>query len=64
MTTKKRTVTGCSDCPFIFSYDIAVGYGCKIDADDRTIKESKKYQPITPEWCPLKSNNLLIKFEK
>ncbi|KKP64369.1 MAG: hypothetical protein UR61_C0047G0011 [candidate division WS6 bacterium GW2011_GWE1_34_7] len=60
----EKIVTGCVDCPFKYEYDMAVGYGCKIDTSDRTIKQSKKYQPIDPEWCPLKSGGILVKLNK
>ena len=60
----EKIVTGCIDCPFKYEYDMAVGYGCKIDTADRTIRQSKKYQPIDPEWCPLKSGGILVKFNK
>ena len=34
---------------------MAVGYGCKMDNENRSIRQSKKYQPITPDWCPVKN---------
>lgn len=61
----EKVVTGCKDCPFKYEYDMAFGYGCKIDSSDRTIKKSKKnYQPIDPEWCPLKTDDILVKLNK
>lgn len=59
----ERIVTSCIDCPFNYEYDMGVGYGCRIDVNNRTIKQSKKYQPIHPEWCPLTSDDILIKLK-
>ncbi len=30
----------------------------------KTIKQSKKWQPITPSWCPLKTESITINFIK
>ena len=60
----EKEVTGCSDCPFQYEYDMSTGYGCRIDSTERTIKQSKKYQPIDPEWCPLKISDAVVKLKK
>jgi hypothetical protein len=57
-----RIISGCSDCPFNYEYDMAIGYGCKIDTENRSIRQSKKYQPITPDWCPVKKGSVVIKY--
>ncbi len=58
----EKQVTGCIDCPFSYSFDISIGYGCTLDNSDRTIKQhTKKYIPIDPEWCPLKEEDITIK---
>jgi hypothetical protein len=66
----KRQVNGCGDCPFCYGYDMASGFGCKIENDNqrkadpkkqgRTIKESEDWHPITPEWCPIKDESITI----
>lgn len=62
-------ITGCIDCPFKYEYDMAVGYGCKADNNlrgiegiqyPRSIKQSKQYQPIDPDWCPLKNGKIVV----
>ena len=57
-----RIINGCFDCPFNYEYDMAVGYGCKLDTENRSIKQSKKYQPITPDWCPVKKDSVVVKY--
>lgn len=57
-----RIINGCFDCPFNYEYDMAVGYGCKLDAENRSIRQSKKYQPITPDWCPVKKGSVVVKY--
>ena len=57
-----RIIYGCFDCPFNYEYDMAVGYGCKLDTENRSIKQSKKYQPITPHWCPVKKESIVVKY--
>lgn len=56
------TINGCVDCPFSYEYDMAVGYGCKIDKQ-RSITQSNKFQPITPDWCPAKKRSIVIKYD-
>jgi hypothetical protein len=60
----EKIATGCIDCPFNYRYDMAIGYGCEIDSSNRTIKQSKKYQPINPRWCQLKSDGVLVRLNK
>jgi hypothetical protein len=57
-----RIINGCFDCPFNYEYDMAVGYGCKMDNEKRSIRQSKKYQPITPDWCPIKNSSVVVKY--
>lgn len=56
-------IHGCVDCPFNYEYNMAVGYGCKLDTENRSIRQSKKYQPITPDWCPVKECSIVIKYD-
>lgn len=45
--------------------DSCAGYSCQLmPSTDNYIKESKQFRPITPEWCPLKSEDIVFKFEK
>lgn len=39
----EKQITGCVDCPFQYEYDMSIGYGCRIDNAERTIKQSKRY---------------------
>ena len=57
-----RIISGCSDCPFNYEYDMAIGYGCQLDSKNKTIRQSEKYQPITPKWCPIKISDVLVKY--
>jgi hypothetical protein len=43
--------------------DMCSGYSCRLkEHTDNFIKESKKFQPITPKWCPIKQNDVLFKY--
>lgn len=57
-------IIGCQDCPFSYEFDMAEGYGCKIDAEKRDIRQSKKFQPITPDWCPIKNGKASVKYRR
>ena len=61
MSKNEITVNGCSDCPFCYEYDMGNGYGCKLESDTKTIKQTKFFQPITPNWCPLKNQEVVVK---
>ncbi len=72
------SITGCVNCPFCYEYDMAIGYGCnamkaklgsneyfqKFQPNHRIKQHTKKFIPITPDWCPLKSESLVLKMEK
>lgn len=66
----KLTITGCFDCPACDMLDMAPGYGCNLKKRDDQgeylyIEESKKtYTPITPEWCPLKKESIILEMRK
>ncbi len=60
--TSYRIINGCNDCPFNYEYDMAIGYGCKVDTEQRSIKQSNKYQPITPDWCPVNKQEFVVKY--
>lgn len=72
MKPYKIKVSQCHGCPFSYSYEMEVGYGCHLSDKlletatiKRSIKQSKRtYMPVTPPWCPLKSFSALIEFEK
>ncbi len=57
-----RIINGCFDCPFNYEYDMSVGYGCTLDAENRRIGRSKEYLPITPDWCPVKKSSVVVKY--
>lgn len=62
--TKTIIISGCKDCPLCDMNDMSSGYSCKLPGSpDKTIKESDKYYPVTPEWCPIKKNDIIFKFE-
>jgi len=57
-------ITGCSDCPFCQMNDMDSGYSCNIKEYPKNyIEESKKYQPITPDWCPIKIKPYTVRYE-
>lgn len=59
-----KTIMGCVDCPCCLTNDMGSGYTCKMQGffkEPNQIDESKKYQPITPDWCPLKTQPILFK---
>lgn len=61
------TVTGCIDCPLVQCSDL--NWACchpklalsNIDYKDKILKENDNINPITPDWCPLKEEELTIK---
>jgi len=56
-------ISGCSECPMCDMNDMCSGYSCRLKKHpDNFIKESKKFQPITPKWCPIKQNDVLFKY--
>jgi hypothetical protein len=57
-----RRISGCADCPFCLMNDMCAGYSCKIDNARQLIRESKKFIPITPNWCPLKQVSMLLQY--
>ena len=73
MKTKEIKIPGCIDCPFNYEFDMGPGYGCNLDfairgnealTNPQKIQEDHKtHRPITPDWCPLKKDNFLFKFE-
>ena len=54
---------GCRGCIFAVQNDMDGSYTCRAEEkrigfeqyhkENKYIKIDKKYQPITPEWCPL-----------
>lgn len=52
---------GCAKCPLYQAFDMAIGGACCADKEIRTIKENKKFQIITPDWCPLNFEEIIIK---
>lgn len=57
-----RGISGCDDCPFCLMNDMSAGYSCKVDNARQLIRESKKFMPITPDWCPLKQVSMLVQY--
>lgn len=57
-------INGCSDCPLCKKNDMGSGYYCQLkEHPDNYIPESKVFQPITPDWCHVKENNVVLKFK-
>lgn len=53
-------VKGCSDCPMCSpNYNEGIGYVCDADKLQRFIQEDD-FQPVTPSWCPLKIEPIII----
>lgn len=62
---KEIIIKGCENCPMCDMNDSCAGYSCQLmPSTDNYIKESKQFRPITPEWCPLKYEDIVFKFEK
>ena len=58
-------ISGCVDCPFCVEYDMAVGYGCRMDSlQKRQIKQDARFNPITPDWCVLQNGEVVVKQQK
>lgn len=60
---RKIEVTGCSDCPMCDMNDMSSGFNCRMrrhGLEENSIKEDKNYQAITPEWCPIKSDDIVF----
>ena len=52
-----KEVSGCSDCHF---YDCGMCKLSYMDGFSDVIDEDEEENPITPKWCPLKKNPVLI----
>lgn len=60
-------ITGCNDCPASDSSDMCGGYICNLvhPSDSVLIQENVfTHLPITPEWCPLKTKDITLKFKQ
>ena len=62
---KTIKITGCIDCPACESQDMVMGFKCRLSDNDILIEVSDdNYEPArTPNWCPLKSENIMLTFE-
>lgn len=62
---KAVNVSGCSDCPACDENDMALGYTCKLKEHPNNLIDERPHtlQPITPEWCPLKNQDIQLKFK-
>lgn len=62
---KKIEITGCEDCPMCDMNDMSSGYNCRMKkSGENHIKENKFYQPVTPDWCPINSNDVVFTMKK
>lgn len=58
-------ITGCIDCP-LNSNDREYGDACRHPTTiteiglDAVLPEDKDYKTITPDWCPLKKEKIII----
>lgn len=64
---KKIIIKGCEDCPAVDRSGWG-GHTCNLEEKDNLvpgtiIPEDKRYIPITPDWCPLKKQPILLKFK-
>jgi hypothetical protein len=62
-------IKGCDDCPASVMLDMKPGYGCQLKKTDDNgvylvIPQTKRYRPITPKWCPLKQESILLTLTK
>ena len=59
-------ITGCKDCPACESQDMVIGFKCRLSDNDILIEVSDdNYEPAyTPNWCPLKSEDIMLTFDK
>lgn len=61
---KEIIIPGCMECPMCIMNDMSSGYSCRLKScPDNFIKESKRFNPITPKWCPIKQNNIIFKYK-
>ena len=62
---KLKIKNGCIDCPFLYSFDMSSGHGCRAEefhsGIEKTIhRDAKTYLLVTPEWCPLEKEPIII----
>lgn len=64
MKLREKIITGCNDCPFFYLNRQEDCY-CSLDEKGRMLKIEKKhpYPIITPAWCPLKKQPIIVKYE-
>lgn len=64
---KEIIIKGCKNCPVIDMNDFCPGWQCHLEEKENNsdpytiIQNDKKYIPITPDWCPLKKQSILLK---
>ena len=68
MKTTELVVTKCKDCTFSsVDYDqLRTNYECLAPVQIHQLYDIEKYYKanISPKWCPLKQQDLLITFKK
>ena len=53
-------VKGCSDCPLVEGWTLNYFYCQMYAKGGRIIRHDKNDMPITPAWCPLKTEPIII----
>ena len=62
MKPKIRIITACIDCPFC-EKNVDDPY-CIIDSIEIYLQLDENNNPITPNWCPLKKQPILVTYEQ
>lgn len=61
---KEIKINGCFNCPLCDMNDMGGGYSCRLEKypNNQIDEDYEKFQPITPDWCPLKKESVEFKF--
>jgi hypothetical protein len=58
------TISECRDCPALRTNDMDIGYNCGFSEYPNNYIQEHNDTPITPEWCPIKQNEIHLKYDK
>ena len=58
-----KEVNGCDNCPFEYEPEQGGNYCMHPNSPDKCyISHDSKWQLITPDWCPLKTEEVVVRF--
>lgn len=59
---KTKIITGCNDCPFCVRDTEQAEHYCILKSESE-LESFSFNEPITPQWCPLKTQPIIVTYE-